>query len=194
MVLLAQNTLADISNTQKIAAAVVRVHHLDEKQLSGMLHAVPAEYPREQQKVEALLQHDPAQANRYLEDHDPLGRLTAVTISDIASKESVADFVQMLKTVQQNNPKAGLVSEYSINAVGYGLMDKKLYPQAIAVLRMNTETFVNSANAWDSLADAFSPSGDVLNALESYRKALKADATYSNADFAKKFIAEHAQK
>jgi Tfp pilus assembly protein PilF len=59
---------------------------------------------------------------------------------------------------------------------------------------MNTETFVNSANAWDSLADAFSPSGDVPNALESYRKALKADATYSNADFAKKFIAEHAQK
>jgi len=194
MVLLAENPLADISNTQKIAGVVVRGRYLDEKQLSGMLHAVPAEYAREQQKVEAMLQHDPMQANRYLEDYDPLGRLTAVIISDVASKESVADLVQMLKTVQQNNPKAGLVSEYSINALGYGLMDKKLYQQAIAVLEMNTGNFPKSANAWDSLADAFSRFGDVPHALENYRKALEADATYSNADSAKKFIAEHAQK
>jgi imidazolonepropionase-like amidohydrolase len=193
MVLLTENPLVEISNTQKIAGVVVRGRYLDEAQLSGMLHRVPAEYAREQQKVETMLQRDPTQANRYLEDYDPLGRLTAVAISDLASKESVADLLKMLKVVQQSNPKAGLVSEDSINTLGYGLMDQKLYLQAIAVLRMNTENFPKSANAWDSLADAFSHSGDVPNAVKNYRKALEADATYSNADSAKKFIAEHTQ-
>jgi hypothetical protein len=36
--------------------------------------------------------------------------------------------------------------------------------------------------------------GDVPNATENYRKALEVDAGYSNADAAKKFIAENAQK
>ena len=45
--------------------------------------------------------------------------------------------------------------------------------QAIAVLRVNTENFPESANVWDSLADAFFHSGDVSNAVQSYQKALK---------------------
>lgn len=194
MVLLAENPMTDISNARKITGIVVRGRWLDEKALSAMLQALPAEYAHEKQKVDAMLQADPAQASRYLEEHDPLGRLAAVSISEVASKESVADLVQMLKTVQQKNPKAGLISKDSINALGYGLIDKKLYPQAIAVLAMNTESLPKSANAWDSLADAYGHFGEVSKAVQNYQKALEADATYSNADFAKKFIAEHAQK
>ena len=59
---------------------------------------------------------------------------------------------------------------------------------------MNTERFPKSADAWDSLADVFSHSGDVPNAVQKYQKTLEAGATYSNADFAKKFIAEHVEK
>jgi imidazolonepropionase-like amidohydrolase len=194
MVLLEENPLDDISNTQKIAGVVVRGRYLDKHQLSGMLHAVPAEYVREQRKVEAMLHRDAAQANRYLEDHDPLGRLTAVALSDVASEESISELLQMLNTVRRNNPLSGLATQSSINALGYALMNKKLYLQAIAILEMNTENFPKSASAWDSLAEAFSRLGDVPNAIQSYRKALEADATYSNADSAKKFIAEHGQK
>jgi TonB family protein len=60
------------------------------------------------------LQDDPAQANRYLENHDPLGRLESVAVSKLASKESVAELVRMLKTVRQNNPEARLTSEDGI--------------------------------------------------------------------------------
>lgn len=194
LLLLSGNPLADISNTQKLSGAVVRGRWLDYKTLSGMLQAVPAEYRREKDRVKAMLQADPVQASRYLEDHDPLGRLEAVTISEVASKEKITDLVTMLKTVRQNDRKATLVSEDSINALGYGLMDKKLYPQAVAVLNMNAEQFPKSANAWDSLADAFAHSGDIASAVHNYQKALETDPGYSNADFAKKFVAEHAQK
>ena len=141
-----------------------------------------------------MLREDPAQAVRYLENSDPLGRLTAFAISEVASKEKVADLVQMLQAVRKASPNAGLLSEDSINTLGYTLMNKKLYPQAIAVLGMNTESFPKSANTWDSLADAFFHSGDVPNAMQNYQKALEADTAYSNADFARKFIAEHPQK
>jgi predicted Zn-dependent protease len=194
LVLLTDSPLNEISHTQRIAGVMVRGRWLDEKELITRLHEVPSEYLREQQKVEAMLRDDPAQAVRYLEDSDPLGRLAAFAISEVASKEEVADLVQMLQAVRKANPNAGLVSEDSINALGYTLMNNKLYPQAIAVLAMNTESFPKSANTWDSLADAFFHSGDVANARKNYQKALDADAAYSNADFARKFIAEHAQK
>lgn len=194
MLLLSGNPLANISNAQKLSGVVVRGRWLDYKTLSGMLQAVPTEYQHEKDKVEAMLQADPVQASSYLEDHDPLGRLEAVTISEVASKESVADLVTMLKTVRQDNPKATLVSEDSINALGYSLMEKKLYPQAVAVLDMNTEHFPKSANSWDSLADAFTHSGDIASAVHNYQKALETDPGYSNADFAKKFVAEHGHK
>jgi imidazolonepropionase-like amidohydrolase len=106
MVLLAENPLADISNTRKIAGIFVRGRWLDEKELSARLQAVPAEYAQEKQKVDVMLQADPSQASRYLEEHDPLARLTAASISDVASKTSVADLLRILKTVRQANPKA----------------------------------------------------------------------------------------
>ncbi len=194
MLLLAGNPLDDISYTQKIVGIVVRGHWLDKTKLSQMLQAVPAQYSRERQKVEAMLQADPIRASRYLEDHDPLARLAAFSISDLASKESAADFVRVLRAVRQHNPKADMVSEDSINGLGYQLMYKRLFPQALAVLAMNTEDFPTSANVWDSLAEAFSHSGDIANAVKNYRKALETDAAYANATFAQKFIAEHTQK
>jgi imidazolonepropionase-like amidohydrolase len=194
LLLLSGNPLLDISNTLKPSGVVVRGRWLDGKTLSAMLQGVPAQYRREKDKVEAMLLADPVQASRYLEDHDPLGRLGAVTLSEVASKESVAELVARLETVRRRNPSAALASEESVNALGYGLMEKKLFPQAVAVLKMNTEHFPKSANAWDSLADAFTHSGDIANAVQIYGKALATDPGYPNATFAKKFVAEHGQK
>lgn len=194
LILLEGNPLNDISNTQKIVGVMVRGHWLDSKDLTSRLQAVPDEYRREQQKVEAMLRDDPAQAVRYLTDHDPLGRLAASTVTDVAAKQSVADLVTTLQGIRRADANTEMVSEDGINALGYALMNKALYPRAIAVLTMNTENFPKSANTWDSLADAFFHSGDVPNAVRNYQNALATDPTYSNADEAKKFIAEHLQK
>jgi len=95
----------------------------------------------------------------------------------------------MLKAMRRAD--AAAVSEDTINGLGYSLMNKKVYAQSIAVLRMNTEDFPTSPNTWDSLADACEHSGDVACAVTNYRKALAVDAGYPNAIAAKKFIAEH---
>jgi len=158
------------------------------------MNEVPDEYRHEQQKVESLLQHDSGQAVSYLTDHDPLGRLTAFCLTEVASKESADDLVKTLHAMRGANASTEFVSEDNINALGYALMNKGLYPQAIAVLTTNTESFPKSANTWDSLADALVHSGDIKSAVKNYQKALVTDSTYSNADFAKKFIAQHTQE
>ena len=49
----------------------------------------------------------------------------------------MGDLIQMLKKLWQHNPESGLLSEDNLNALGYKLMDKNLYPQAVAVPAMN---------------------------------------------------------
>jgi len=194
MVLLNGNPLNNISNTKKIAGVMVRGRWLDAKDLADRLQAVPDEYRREQHQVEAMLQNDAGKVASYLADYDPLGRLTTYAVAEVAVRQSVNDLVRMLMAIGNADPKAEMVSEDSINTLGYALMNKKLYPQAIAVLTMNTENYPSSANTWDSLADAFAHSGDASRAVDNYHRALATDASYINADGAKKFIGEHAQK
>jgi tetratricopeptide (TPR) repeat protein len=158
-----------------------------------MMGRVQINYEQEKQKMETTLA-DPARFGKYVEDYDPLGRLAAFSISEMAAKRDISDVIRLLKTLRSNNPDAALVSEDNINNLGYGLMDRKLFSQAVAILRFNADDFPESANAWDSLADAYFHSGDVPKAVENYKKALQIDSSYSNADDAKKFIASHTEK
>jgi tetratricopeptide (TPR) repeat protein len=193
LLLLTANPLADIRNTKTIAGVMVRGRWLDKTRLDKMLNEVPSNYKSEKKNVEAMLARDPAGSSKYLEDYDPLGRLGAFAISDMAGKDN-ASVLRLLETVRQTNPGAALVSEDNINNLGYGLMDRKLFPQAVAVLRFNAQGFPKSANVWDSLADAYFHSGDIPKALENYKRALEVDSSYSNAEEARKFITAHTEK
>jgi len=93
--------------------------------------------------------------------------------------------------LRQKQPNSRLASEQAVNLLGYTLLQEKKYPEAIAVLRMNTEDFPKSANTWDSLAEIFFKSGDVAGGVANYKKALDVDPDYPNAGAAKKFVAEH---
>jgi imidazolonepropionase-like amidohydrolase len=194
LVLLAANPLADISNAQKIEGVIVRGRWLPESELNHDLQQVPEKYRQECAQVETMLRENPPGAIRYFGEHDPLGLLQRFTISVVAANEGREDLVRMLERLRAADPKAQLVSEQGINALGYDLLGKKLYPQAIAVLETNTRNFPKSANTFDSLAEAYADSGDISSAITNYEHALGVDPTYANADVAKKFIADHSQK
>jgi tetratricopeptide (TPR) repeat protein len=72
-------------------------------------------------------------------------------------------------------------SEGSLNAFGYNLLEAKDAAGAIQVFKLNTESFPESANAWDSLAEAYMKSGDPKNAQLNYEKSLTLDPTNQNA-------------
>jgi len=77
-------------------------------------------------------------------------------------------------------PAAAIV-EASVNAMGYGLLEDGKTDAAIKVFDLNTGTFPQSANTWDSLAEAYIFKGDLEMAIRYYRVSLKLDPESSNA-------------
>lgn len=77
--------------------------------------------------------------------------------------------------------------EGSLNAFGYQVLEKDAVG-AIQVFKLNVEAFPQSANVWDSLAEAYVKAGDLKNAKEDYEKSLTLDPTNENARAALKKI------
>jgi tetratricopeptide (TPR) repeat protein len=71
--------------------------------------------------------------------------------------------------------------ERSLNSLGYTLLEKGDTDGAIAVFSTNAEIFPDSANAFDSLAEAHLKAGHVELASEFYRKSLDLDPGNENA-------------
>lgn len=65
-----------------------------------------------------------------------------------------------------------LATEPEINGYGYQLLAENKYDKAIEVLTLNTQRYPKSANAWDSLGEAYALKGDKKNAIANFKKSL----------------------
>ena len=65
------------------------------------------------------------------------------------------------------------LAESRLNQTGYELAARRDFPRALLVLKVNTELYPASTNAYDSLAEVYLLSGDRARALETYRKVLE---------------------
>ena len=77
--------------------------------------------------------------------------------------------------------KSGAIPESAINSLGYRLLRQKRPPDAIRILQLNVDLHPQSANAADSLAEAYMDSGDKTLAIQFYEKSLALDPKNSNA-------------
>jgi uncharacterized protein len=93
------------------------------------------------------------------------------------------------------------VPESEVNALGYSLLFSERKVQAIPVFRLNVDSYPASANAWDSLGDAYKGNGQLELASEAYEKGcelgtLSRDASApsicANMNAVKKLLAEKA--
>jgi len=83
-----------------------------------------------------------------------------------------------------------LINENEFNSLGYELLRKEEYQNAIAVFDINVALYPESDNAYDSLADAYLRSGDSLQAFQNYKKAL----TFNNRNNrAKRFVKAYSE-
>jgi len=69
-----------------------------------------------------------------------------------------------------------------VNYFGYQfLYTHKDIDKAIFYFKMNVDNFPQSSNAFDSLAEAYKVSGDIIKAIKNYQKALELDAKNINS-------------
>ena len=71
--------------------------------------------------------------------------------------------------------------ESVLNAKGYDLLNEKKMKEAIDLFKLNVYVFPRSANAFDSLGEAFLESGDKVSAIENYKKSLSLNPENENA-------------
>ncbi len=80
------------------------------------------------------------------------------------------------------DPKHRFVdTEGPINRVGYWLLERKRFAEAVDVFKLNTEYYPNSVNVYDSLGDAYQAAGNKEEAIKAYSKALSIDPTYPSS-------------
>lgn len=72
--------------------------------------------------------------------------------------------------------KGKKISEASLNNFGYELMNMSLIKESIEIFKLNVESFPESSNAYDSLAEAYLFDTNKALALTNYKKSLALDA------------------
>jgi imidazolonepropionase-like amidohydrolase len=154
LVLLDANPLDDIANTRKIAAVVYGGRLFPKSSLDQMLA-----------KMEAL-------ASRK-------------TVSDMLfetfTQIGVEAAIQQYHELKSAHPDAMDFSEDDLNTLGYELLVMKRNKDAIKVLKLNVETYPQSANVYTSLAAAYVEDGDKKLAVENFEKSLRLDPKNRNA-------------
>ncbi len=92
-------------------------------------------------------------------------------------EESLTAYQALMK----EDPNDPTVSEGNLNRLGYGFMNNEKMKFAQDVFKVNTVLYPESANVYDSYAEACMKIGDTELAIENYKKALQLDPQNSNA-------------
>ena len=79
----------------------------------------------------------------------------------------------MLAEARRNEPKAVLFPESIVNIIGYEHLQARDSAKAVQILKLNVTAFPASANAYDSLSDAYLANGQKELARQNARKALE---------------------
>jgi tetratricopeptide (TPR) repeat protein len=123
------------------------------------------------------------------------GRLKGQLFAD-GLRQPIAGWIhafEVIRIAQEKGPAAGFdaatkrkkgvdLIERRINDKGYDLLGGGKRNEAIAMFELGVIAFPKSANAFDSLGEAYMEAGNKKLAIENYEKSLKLDADNKNGE------------
>ena len=154
LVLLDANPLDNINNVRKISALVYDGNYYSKDALDGMLA-----------KAEAL-------ASR---------KSISEALASTIEAEGIDAAVQQYRDLKAKQAGAYDFSEGELNSLGYQLLQRKKMKEAIRIFQLNAVAYPQSANVYDSLAEAYMDNGDKQLAIENYQKSLQLEPANKNA-------------
>ena len=108
---------------------------------------------------------------------EALSEVLLKTIDERGIEAAVAEY----RSLKERGFGDLYTNEGDINALGYRLLSRKRVPEAIEILKLNVEAYPASANAYDSLGEAYLVSGNTPQAIQNYEKSLSLDPANTNA-------------
>jgi len=89
------------------------------------------------------------------------------------SKKLYAETIRKFQPDQLKNLAFNkVISEATLNGIGYGLMQSNKPEAALEILKWNVELYPDSPNVYDSLADGYEANGQIELAIQYSKKAL----------------------
>ncbi len=80
---------------------------------------------------------------------------------------------EALLAIKAQDSMSSVLDERRFNSMGYRLLRREEYDNAIEVFKMNVALFPESDNVYDSLGEAYLESGDSIQAYNNYKIALE---------------------
>jgi tetratricopeptide (TPR) repeat protein len=112
--------------------------------------------------------------------HDPHPKRSAVdTLLSIITGRGIDAGLRAIPTLERSPDY--LVSRVQLNLLGYRLLALKRVPEAIEIFKLNVATYPYSADAYDSLGEAYMTLGDRDAAIRSYVRSLELNPRNENA-------------
>ncbi len=102
-------------------------------------------------------------------------------LSEKILTEAVMNSYEAAKKMYDKNKEKVVIEERTVNMRGYGLLAEGKVAEAVALFRLNVYMYPKSANAYDSLGEAYMAAGNTKLAIENYEKSLKLDPNNENA-------------
>ena len=105
----------------------------------------------------------------------------AYRIEQEIRKNGIQAGLKKFKKIRSDPKNELYFEENEFNAMGYRLMGARKMKEAIEIFKLNVKLYPGSANAYDSLAEAYMNSGDTKNAIKYYKKSLELNPDNTNA-------------
>ena len=103
----------------------------------------------------------------------PAKQAVAIPVFKMYKEEGLSSAIAYYKKLKEDKPEDYDYREFALNLFGYSLLNKQKFDDAIAIFKLNVESFPESANVYDSLGESFEKSDDLKSAKKNYAKAVK---------------------
>lgn len=121
-------------------------------------------------------------------------RSIASTLYNTIIEKGADAFTKQYRDLKAGQSASYDFSESELNTLGYELIRMDKIREAIEILKLNVESFPQSANTYDSLGEAYMINSDRELAIKNYRKSLELNPKNTNAaDVLKKLEAKLPQ-
>ncbi len=102
-------------------------------------------------------------------------------MSEVIQSKGVDAAVKRYRKLYADQQNAYEFSEQRMNGLGYALLQQGNTDAAIVVFELNTETYPEAFNTWDSLGEAYMEGGNKQQAIANYEKSLALNPRNENA-------------
>ncbi len=102
-------------------------------------------------------------------------------LSELIESKGVEAAVNRYRRLHAEEQETYDFSEQSMNGLGYALLEQGKTEAAVAMFTLNTESYPDAFNTWDSLGEAYMESGDQQKAITNYEKSLALNPRNENA-------------